>query len=237
MKQWAVKLTLDYGLADRAHKGNQTLVNGKEVLSYPPGLHPHDPFPVQDGVGGFEGEAVVGGIWEVQGSVSLFPAPEAGLPKELEAAPGREAFAGRMVSSDSCETPVRQHRAHGPSGDTSPPHPCLPSQHCHAGWIFLLEHVFCYDELWVKVKLLTPRWGFRHQERLVCPSSKMKCHDVPDGRQCGGAGQCQPRGCCVWASRALQKRHSSLLCASHQHSQSSVSRTPLISTTATEENK
>lgn len=42
-------------------KGNQTLVNGKEVLSYPPSLHPHDPSPVQEGLEGFEGEAVVGG--------------------------------------------------------------------------------------------------------------------------------------------------------------------------------
>lgn len=45
MKQWAVKLTLDYGLADHAHKENQTLVNGKEVPLHPRIPHPHDLFP------------------------------------------------------------------------------------------------------------------------------------------------------------------------------------------------
>lgn len=123
------------------------------------------------------------------------------------------------------------HRAAQSPGPLQRHIPASFLPHCHAALIFLLENVFCHAELWVKVKLLTPRWGFRHQKGWSVPPLKSNT------RQCGGAGQWQSWGCWVWASRALQKRHSSLLCVSHQHSQSSVSRTPLISTTATEENK
>lgn len=46
MKQWAVKLTLDYGLADHTHKENQTFVKRREVWFQPPlpsGLHARSP--------------------------------------------------------------------------------------------------------------------------------------------------------------------------------------------------
>lgn len=95
------------------------------------------PSPAQEGVGSFEGEAVVGGIWEVMAASPFSPTSEAGLPKELEKqqAPGREVFAGGMVSNE-------QHRAQVPSRDTSPSHSCLPSHLCHAALIFLSENLF-----------------------------------------------------------------------------------------------
>lgn len=222
MKQWAVKLTLDYGLADRAHKRESNLgewERGAVLPSQPPSPRP---FPSPGGAGRLWRRSCC--WWEVQAASPFFPTSEAGLPKELEKqqAAGREAFAGGMVSNE-------QHRAQVPSRDTSPPHPCLPSHHCHAALVFLLENLFCSDKLWVKVKLLTPRWALRYQKGWSVPLLMSQIWDSVGEK---GTDSPEGAGCCVWASRALQERHSSLLCASHQHSQSSVSRTPLISTTA-----
>lgn len=193
MKQWAVKLTLDYGLADRAHKGNQTLVNGKEVLSYPP-----SPRPLPESRRGWKAlkEKLLLVAFGNLGQCLPFSQPW-GWPAQgaARAAGSREGGLCRKDGEErlppSAALPCELHRAQVPSGDTSPPHCCLPSHHCHAGLVFLLENVFCYDKLWGKVKLLTPRWGFRLAEsaRLVCPTSAINAW-------------C-PKGEAVWGSRAL----------------------------------
>lgn len=70
MKQWAVKLTLDYGLADHAHKKTQTLLNRREVQFYPQIVHPYDPCRSQKGKQIFERTAL-GGKIASQGNLSL----------------------------------------------------------------------------------------------------------------------------------------------------------------------
>lgn len=229
MKQWAVKLTLDYGLVDHAHKENQTLVNGKGVPSYPRSLHPHDPFPSPRGVKIFEGKAVVGGIGDVRAGSLFFAMSEAGPSKELTPGRlhgGRFSPEGWWVAAPTRRSPNPageevhgQHGAQVPSDDVSPPRSCLPSHHYQVGWIFLLGNIFCYDKLWFTTILLTPKWGCRLQKGWSIQPPIRKCRNVPNTeiaweirvmtmeRVLGSA-----------ASDAALKRHFSLLCASHQHS-------------------
>lgn len=65
---------------------------GKRCCPTLPASIPTTPSRVQEGVESFEGEVVVGGIWEVRAVSLLFPTSESGLPKELEKqqAAGRE---------------------------------------------------------------------------------------------------------------------------------------------------
>lgn len=223
MKQWAVKLTLDYGLADHAHKENQTLVNGKEVPSYPRSLHPHDPFASPRGGERLWRKAVGGGIWEAR-AVSPFSLTSETSPSE-ELKPGR-LHRGRFLPEEwSVMTPpghlvpYEQRGAWAAQSPMFPPHSCLPSCHCQVGWIFLLENIFCYDKLWVNTILLISKCGFRLQKGWSIQAVIRKCRNVPNTELAWERRvMTVERVLCFAASDAVQKRHFSLLCASHQHS-------------------
>lgn len=89
MKQWAVKLTLDYGLADHAHKENQTLVNGKEVPFHPQSLHPRDPFPSPGGGENLCRQSCSWWHWGSRGILSLSLFLKSGASPSEELKPSR----------------------------------------------------------------------------------------------------------------------------------------------------
>lgn len=190
---------------------------------------PTTPPRVQEGVKIFEGKAVVGGIWEVRAVSPSSPTSEAGLSKELK--PGRlhggkfsqEGWWGTTPTpcspSPAGKGVQRQHRAQVPSKELFPRHSCLPSHRYQVGWIFLLENIFYYNKLWVNTILLTPMWGFRHQQGRAVPPLLRKCRNVPNAEVVWEMrAMTIERVLCFAASDAVQKRHFSLLCASHQHS-------------------
>lgn len=110
-----MKLTLDYRLADHAHKENQTLVSGKEVPSYPHSLHPHDPFPSpREGEKSMK-EKLLLAFRKLGESLSLFPQclRLSSQGADTRQVTRRQSFAGRMVSDDS--HPV-QPLCRGPRG-------------------------------------------------------------------------------------------------------------------------
>lgn len=155
MKQWAVKLTLDYGLADHAHKENQTLVNGKEVPFHPQSLHPRDPF-LSPG----RGENLCRqscswwhwGSWGIL-SLSLFLKSGASPSEELKLSRlqgGRIGHDGWWEMTPT-EQPIpwgpgacRRHRTHLPSEDIFPTNSCLPFHHYWAGLIFVWKQLLVF---------------------------------------------------------------------------------------------
>ena len=190
---------------------------------------PTTPSRVQEGVKIFEGKAVIGGIWEVKAVSPFFLMSEASLSKELKPDRlhgGRFLHEGWWVMTPTQCSPCpagkgvhRQHRAQVPSEDVFPPNSCLPSHHYQAGLIFLLENIFCYDKLWVNMILLTPKWEFRLQKGQSIYPLIRKCHNVPNTEIVWEIRVMTiERVLCFAASDAVQKRHFSLLCASHQHS-------------------
>lgn len=249
MKQWAVKLTLDYGLADHAHKENQTLVNGKEVPLHPRILHPHDLFP-SPRAGENLWRKSCRCHWGGWGRLPLSFFPQVWSLPIWEELKWSRLQGGRIFHDGWWEMAptsavhslraqgVQQHTAPVPSWDTFPP---PPASHYQEGLIFLFENITFF--VMISCKLIwydSPQSEGLGFERLGYPASATAllwcskcCDSVGDqgNDNWEGAVFCFIRRCTEEALQPFVCFSSAFPKALYQE------LLLLISTAATEENK